>query len=215
MSRMVLHWSPRSPYVRRVMVAAHEKGLAEAFDRKRTLVSTFFGAPDDLAPDNPLGKIPALVLPGGTSLYDSRVICMYFDSIGPTGPALYPDTGTAKYIALRDEALGIGLTDQLIMLIVERNRDPKLRSEDLRGVLAAKCQATIAGMARLAPALRARAFDIGHLSFGCALAYADFRFPELEWRRREAELARWYDEIAERPSFRITTFVDEDSGPKN
>lgn len=213
MTRMVLHWSPRSPYVRRVMVAAHEKGLADAFDRKRTLVSTFFGAPDDIKPDNPLGKIPTLVLPGGTALYDSRVICMYFDSIGQ-GPALYPDIGTTKFIAMRDEALGIGLTDQLIMLIVERNREPQLRSEELKNIFIAKCRETISGMAALVPELRARDFDIGHLSIGCALAYADFRFPELEWRQREIELARWYDEMAERPSFKITAFVDEDTGPK-
>lgn len=214
MSAMVLHWSPRSPYVRRVMVAAHEKGLAESFEKKRTLVSNFFFNAD-IIPDNPLGKIPALVLPDGMVLYDSRVICMYFDSIGRRGPRLYPTTGTAHFIALRNEALGIGHTDLLITLIVERNRAPELRSEEMRQVIMQKCQTSLAGMAIELPALRARPFDIGHLSIGCALAYTDFRFHELNWRKNQPELAAWYDTLATRPSFSATAFVDEDSGPKN
>jgi glutathione S-transferase len=215
MSRMVLHWSPRSPYVRRVMVTAHEKGLADAFDRTRTLVSTFFIAPDELVADNGLGKIPTLILPDGTAIHDSRVICQYFDDNGTRGPRLYPASGIEKYVALSDESLGVGLTDQMIMLVVERNREPQFRSEELKQTLIAKCQATMAGMTKRLPALRARPFDIGHLSIGCGIAYADFRGQELGWRKREPLLARWYDELCERPSFAITKFVDEDSGPKN
>lgn len=215
MTGMVLHWSPRSPYVRRVMVAAHEKGLADAFERKRTLVSNFFDPPPEITADNPMGKIPTLVLPDGMVLYDSRVICMYFDSIGRLGPRLYPASGTAHFLALRNEALGIGLTDLLITLIVERNREEKLRSEEMRRIIIQKCQNALAGMTQELPALKARPFDIGHLSIGCALAYTDFRFHELNWRKREPHLAAWYDTIAARPSFSATAFVDEASGPKN
>lgn len=216
MTGMVLHWSPRSPYVRRVMVAAHEKGLADAFERKRTLVSNFLDPPPEIVADNPLGKIPALVLPDGTVLYDSRVICMYFDSIGRLGPRLYPAPGTpAHFPALRDEALGIGFTDLLITLIVERNREEKLRSEEMRRIIVQKCHNALSGMTKGLPALKERSFDIGHLSIGCALAYADFRFHELNWRKREPHLAAWYDTMAARPSFSATAFVDEDSGPKN
>lgn len=214
MTGMVLHWSPRSPYVRRVMVAAYEKGLENDLEKKRTLVSNFFFNAEIIA-DNPLGKIPTLVLPDGMVLYDSRVICMYLDSIGRRGPRLYPASGSAHFLALRNEALGIGLTDLLITLIVERNREEKQRSEEMRKVIAQKCQTSLAGMTAELPALRARPFDIGHLSIGCALAYTDFRFPELEWRKREPELAAWYDTLAARPSFAATAFVDEDSGPKN
>lgn len=216
MTGMVLHWSPRSPYVRRVMVAAHEKGLADSFERKRTLVSNFFEPPPEIVADNPMGKIPTLVLPDGMVLYDSRVICMYFDSIGRLGPRLYPAPGTtAQFLALRNEALGIGFTDLLITLIVERNREEKLRSEEMRKIIIQKCHNSLAGMAQELPALKERPFDIGHLSIGCALAYADFRFHELNWRKNQPYLAGWYDTIAARPSFSATAFVDEDSGPKN
>ena len=103
----------------------------------------------------------------------------------------------------------------LITLIVERNREEKLRSEEMRRIIIQKCQNSLAGMTKGLPALKERPFDIGHLSIGCALAYADFRFHELNWRKNQPYLAAWYDTVAARPSFSATAFVDEDSGPKN
>lgn len=73
---MQLHWSPRSPYVRKVMIAAHEMGLADRLECVRTVVG---GTAPHLAlmRDNPLGKIPTLVLPDGTAIYDLPVIIEY------------------------------------------------------------------------------------------------------------------------------------------
>jgi glutathione S-transferase len=34
--RMKLHWSPRSPFVRKVMIVAHELGLVDRLDCVRT-----------------------------------------------------------------------------------------------------------------------------------------------------------------------------------
>jgi glutathione S-transferase len=67
---MKLHWSPRSPYVRKVMIVAHELGLADRIETVRTVVG---GMTPHLAlmRDNPLGKIPTLVLEDDTVLYDS------------------------------------------------------------------------------------------------------------------------------------------------
>lgn len=35
---MKLHWSPRSPFVRKVMIAAHERGIANRVELVRTVV---------------------------------------------------------------------------------------------------------------------------------------------------------------------------------
>ncbi|WP_204313808.1 glutathione S-transferase N-terminal domain-containing protein, partial [Raoultella planticola] len=75
---MKLHWSPRSPFVRKVMVAANELGLQDRFERVRTVVA--MTTPNlALLPDNPLSKIPTLVLDDGQRLYDSLTICEYLD----------------------------------------------------------------------------------------------------------------------------------------
>jgi glutathione S-transferase len=77
---MKLHWSPRSPFVRKVMIAAHETGQLEQLSCTRTVVA--MTQPNaDLLPDNPLSKIPTLVLEDGSPLYDSLVICEYLDSL--------------------------------------------------------------------------------------------------------------------------------------
>jgi hypothetical protein len=73
---MKLYWSSRSPLVRKVMIAAHEVGIADRIRTQRVVVAPN-GPNIEVMQDNPLGKIPTLVFDDGTSLYDSRVICEY------------------------------------------------------------------------------------------------------------------------------------------
>ena len=77
---MKLHWSPRSPFVRKVMIVAHERGLAGRITCMRT-VAAMTKPHAELMKDNPLSKIPTLVLDDGTVLYDSPVICEYLDAL--------------------------------------------------------------------------------------------------------------------------------------
>ena len=67
---MKLHWSPRSPFVRKVMIVAHEVGVADRIQCVRTVAAMMKPHPE-LMIDNPLSKIPTLVLDDGTVLYDS------------------------------------------------------------------------------------------------------------------------------------------------
>jgi len=73
---MQLFFSAASPYVRKVMVTAHEKGLA---DRIELLPSAASPVKRDktIVARNPSGKVPTLLLEDGRALYDSRVICAY------------------------------------------------------------------------------------------------------------------------------------------
>src|SRR5262245_54583843 len=117
---MKLHWSPRSPFVRKVMIVAHETGLVD----RLTLVRTVAAATrphTDLMRDNPLSKIPTLVLDNGTALYDSPVICEYLDRLH-AGPALFPRDLAARMTALRRQALGDGFLDFLLLWRDERAR---------------------------------------------------------------------------------------------
>src|SRR5262245_41396748 len=115
---MKLHWSPRSPFVRKVMIAAHELGLVERITCVRTVA-----APTRphaaLMEVNPLSKIPTLVLDDGTVLYDSPVICEYLDSLHG-GHKLVPADGMERMVALRRQALGDGFLDFLLLLRNER-----------------------------------------------------------------------------------------------
>ncbi len=78
--RMLLHWSPRSPYVRKVLIMAHEVGIADRIDTVRTIVAA--AEPNvELMKENPQSRLPTLRLADGTVIYDSVVICEYFDTL--------------------------------------------------------------------------------------------------------------------------------------
>ena len=98
---MKLHWSPRSPFVRKVMVVAHDIGVADRIECVRTVAAMMKPHPD-LMLDNPLSKIPTLVLDDGTIIYDSPVICEYLDQLH-AGPRLVP----ASLPALDADALDL------------------------------------------------------------------------------------------------------------
>jgi glutathione S-transferase len=120
---MKLHWSPKSPYVRKVMVCAHELGLVPRLQLVRS-VAAMLKPNEQLMQDNPLSKIPTLVLDNGLVLLDSVVICEYLNDLAQ-GP-LFPPQGMPKWQALRWHALANGLLDALILWRNERERDAPL-----------------------------------------------------------------------------------------
>jgi glutathione S-transferase len=107
--------------VRKVMVAVHELGVADRISTVRTVVAMDKVAPE-LLPDNPLGKIPTLVLEDGTILYDSAVIIEYLDSL-VGGGRMIPAGGAARFLELRRHALAIGFLDLLILWRAERAKE--------------------------------------------------------------------------------------------
>ena len=96
---MKLLWSSRSPFVRKVMVAAHEVGVAGRLATERVVVAADKPNPGVMAL-NPLNKIPTLVLDDGAVLFDSRVIAEYLDTLHD-GPKLFPAEPAARWRALR------------------------------------------------------------------------------------------------------------------
>ena len=205
--RLKLHWSPRSPFVRKVMIAAHELGLSDRLDCVRTVVAA--ARPNhDLLRDNPLSKLPTLVLPEGTAIYDSPVICEYLDGLH-AGPKLFPGDPDARLTALRRQALGDGMMDVLLLWLTERNRPAPQQSDPLIAAFRVKLAASLDALEREADALAATPFGIGHIAIGCALSYLDFRFAAEQWRTGHPRLAAWHAGFAARPSSRENEAVDE------
>lgn len=204
---MKLFWSSRSPFVRKVMVFAHECGLAGRIECERTVVA--MTRPNaELLKINPTGKIPTLLLDDGTALYDSTVICEYLDGLHG-GAKLFPPAGPARWNALRCHALGSNLLDNLMLWRNEMLRPAAQQSPETLAAFELKVRNAIAALDREAAALTADAVGIGHVAIACALGYADFRFGELGWRSNNGHIARWYDTFALRPSMTATAHVDQ------
>jgi glutathione S-transferase len=196
---MRLHWSPKSPYVRKVMVCAHELGLLDRLELMRSVAA--MRTPNArLMQDNPLSKIPTLVLDDGTALFDSAVICEYLDDLA--SGSLFPRQGAAKWQALRWQAFGDGLLDALILWRNERERDLPLAA--LIEAFELKTRASLKQLDDEARSLGAAPLSVGHIAVGCALGYLDYRFDDFGWRGMAPRLADWHAGIGSRPSFRST-----------
>lgn len=195
---MKLHWSPKSPFVRKVMIAAHETGLADRLNLVRSPVA-MNAANLELMRDNPLNKLPTLVLDDGSALYDSLVICSYFDELHD-GPRLIPVSGEPRWRALQRHALGTGFLDLLILLRNERDRPDGARSQPHLDAFAVKVDATLEHLAANPPASSEGQLDLVQITFGCVFGYLDFRFAGLPWRERHPVLADWSAWFNARPS---------------
>ncbi|QQO19114.1 glutathione S-transferase family protein [Bradyrhizobium diazoefficiens] len=200
---MKLHWSPRSPYVRKVTVCIHELGLLPKLELVRS-VAAMLSPNERLMEDNPLSKIPTLKLDNGFALFDSAVICEYLDDIAQG--SLFPKTNSDKWQALRWQAFGDGLLDALILWRNEREREAPLPA--LISAFQLKTKASLNQLDDEAQALIELPFSIGHITVGCALGYLDYRFGTLAWRKSAPRLAEWYADLCKRPSFAATEPVD-------
>ena len=197
---MQLFDNPASPYCRKVMVLLHEAGRVDEVETAFAFGSTVNSEQMPTAV-NPLGKIPTLVRDDGPALYDSRVICRYFDA--KYGLGLYPEADPWEVLTL--EATGDGIMDAALAMVYEG----RTRPEEMQ--YAPVVEGHWAKVARALDVLNARwmghlagRMDIGHVAVGCALGYLDFRHEGRNWRKGHDALAEWYAEFLQRPSMQAT-----------
>jgi glutathione S-transferase len=200
-----LRFSATSPYVRKVMVLAHERGLVERIEKIPTTVLPTTPN-EEMQRDVPLLKVPALTTDEGDTLFDSRVICEYLDGLHG-GEKVLPRSGRARFEALRLQALADGILDAAILTRYETSLRPKAlrwsawidgQLRKIRGGLTALDQEAGGFGDRL---------TIGTIAAGCALGYLDFRFAGENWRQTNPALARWYAAFSQRPSMQATVPV--------
>jgi glutathione S-transferase len=197
---MKLRYSPASPYVRKVMIVAHEGSLADHIEKVTTAVLPV-KANDELKAENPLVKVPSLTTDDGEILYDSPVICEYLDGLHKA-TKMFPAAGPARWTALRRQALGDGMLDAAILTRYETGVRPKELqwAEWIEGQM----RKVRGGLDALERERLDGPFDIGTLTIACVLGYLDFRFATEEWRKTRPNLAGWFAEIARRPSMKAT-----------
>ena len=190
-----------SPYVRKVRAVMAEKKLDYQFVQENV-----WAPQTSISASNPLGKVPCLVMEGGEALFDSRVIVEYMDTLSPVGK-LIPALGRERAEVKTWEALADGLMDAAILARLEATWDGRKDSERCQAWIErqlGKVQASVAAFSR---GLADKPYCVGiHLTLadiavGCALGYLDFRFPDIDWRRDHANLARLQDKLMLRQSF--------------
>lgn len=189
---LVLRSSAPSPFGRKVKIAASVLGLS---DQIKIEDANTADPADSLRGQNPLGKIPALVLENGDVLYDSRVIVEYLDHLAGGGKIL--PLGEDRFPVLRLQALANGLMDAGILQVYEKRfRPEEKRFDDWLSYQAAKVERGLTYLEANVPQAIANEADLdaGTIALACALGYLDLRFAG-EWRASYPKLASWADGV--------------------
>jgi glutathione S-transferase len=197
---MILRSAMPSPFGRKVKIAASLLGLN---DRIEIVAADTNNASDNLRQQNPLGKIPILVLDDGHTLFDSRVISEYLDHVAGGG-RIIPRDSDARFAALRLQALCDGLMDASILQVYEvRFRPEGVRHQPWIDYQADKVTRTLASLEAEPQALDPLP-HVGQIALACALGYRDFRFAGT-WRADHPKLVQWLDRFAAQvPAFEAT-----------
>ena len=198
---MKLIASLTSPYARKVRIALAEKKIEYDLIEEspwvaQTTVSTY----------NPLGKVPVFVLDDGTTLFDSRVIVEYLDTVSPVS-RLIPEPNRQRIVVKRWEALADGICDAAAAIVLENKRPARQQSKDW---LERQRRKVDLGLKEFASELgdktwcNGEAYSLADIATGCALGYLDLRHAAIDWRAAYPNLVKLAEKLAKRPSFAET-----------
>ena len=204
---MKLYWTPASPFVRKVMVTAHELGLSDRIEIVKTIwphqwaTHTIAFDPPDFVVANPIGRIPTLLTDSGIALPESNLICRHLNA--KAGGGLIPRDADPDLPLLRLWALGDGALEAMIARRAETLRTLPERSDDFIGKQKDRifrCFDTF----DLSLLESSSNLTIAHITVAVACGYMDFRYPSDNWRENRARLAAWYQAFSSRPSLEKT-----------
>jgi len=198
---MKLIGSLTSPYVRKTRIVLAEKHVGYDFELESPWSA------DTHVPDcNPLEKVPVLIMDDGTSLFDSRVIVDYLDSMSPVS-RLIPEAGRRRIMVKRWEALADGICDAAAAIFLERKRDA---SQQNAGWIDRQQKKVRRGLEAAAHELGNKkwcdgnTYTLADIALGCALGYLAFRFSEMEWRDAFPNLVELSNRLEKRVPFMET-----------
>ena len=194
---MKLLISPTSPFARKARILILEKGLSCDF----APAAPFDDDPQVLAV-NRLRKIPVLLADDGAAIFDSPVICDYLDALGDS-PRFVPPAAAARAAVKTREALADGAMESIAAVIMAKRVAPAMSDAAWENWLLDKARGAFSQFAETPPT-GDNWRDLGDVALFCALDFALFRRPDLDWRTAHPELAAWFDRVNARDAARQT-----------
>ncbi|MBY0579874.1 MAG: glutathione S-transferase [Burkholderiales bacterium] len=198
---MKLLGSLTSPFVRKVRIVLAEKRVDHEF-----AIDSPWLEGTQVGHFNPLGKVPVLVLDDGDSLFDSRVIVEYLDTLTPVA-RLIPELARARIQVKRWEALADGICDAAALAVMEKRRPEEKQSGDW---IERQKKKIDHGLQFLAlelgekPWCVADTYSLADIAVGCCLGYLGFRYPEMSWREDYPNLSKLDEKLMKRTAFSDT-----------
>lgn len=201
--QFVLRSTLTSPFGRKVRMAIAVLGLS---DRITIVAADTLDENNSLRRQNPLGKLPCLLLADGTPIYGSGVIVEFLQELAGV-ETLVQTRGLARYRALTKVTLADGIADAALLMVYEgRFRDPDAFSERWLKHQREKIARALAAMALDLP--DPAISDLTAIALSCALGYLDWRKP-VQWRDDHPRVAAWLAEFSKHePAFERTRAPD-------
>ena len=207
---MKLLYQTHSPFARKVLVLAHEAGIADRLEVVHHETSPTNRNAEVFAA-NPLGKVPVLILDDGYALFDSTVICDHLDGLHGKPPFI-PASGRARLAALRLQSIAQGICEAGIVVRHETVRRPQpyrypaMRDGQIDKLMASYdfLEADRTAVWLDDPGVE-DGFDLGQIALATALSWIVFRdLPAFEPGR--PRLSLWYRTVSRRKSMLATQY---------
>jgi glutathione S-transferase len=190
-----------SPYARKARVVLAEKKIDFEW-----VIDSPNDADSQVPRYNPLARVPVLVLDDDSAIFDSPVIVEYLDNLAPNNK-LFPAPNRERIEVKRWEALADGLLDAAVAIRIESLRPKNQRSASVMQRERDVIDRALTAMSRDLGEKHwcmGTPFTFADVAAGCALGYLDFRFPDIDWRERHANLAKLHEQLLQRPAFADT-----------
>jgi len=196
---LILRSTLTSPYGRKVRMAMDILGLSA---RIKIIPANTLDEADTLRQQNPLGKMPCLLLPDGSAVYDSRVIVEYLQDLAGSD-RLLPLRGAERFRTLTMATLADGIADAALLMVYEsRFRPPEHMSQTWLDHQRGKITRALSVFEQSPP--DGNPSTLATIALACALGYLDWRKP-MAWRPDHPQLTQWLARYAEQePSFSRT-----------
>lgn len=204
--KLRLLWSPRSPFVRKVMIWAHELGVVGQLELVRAVANPLGEPNPEIMTHNPLGQIPTLLTGSGQPVLGSAHICNWLSSYA-SGDELRRDEQEESWQVLAD-----GMTSNLLQIRLLHMASSEANAALLVS-LKSKVRACLEYFDRACANLDRASMGMGQVSLVCALGQLDFRFPHCGWRPAFPTLAHWHTAQATRPSVAANPIIDDQNTP--
>jgi glutathione S-transferase len=199
----VLRSTATSPFGRKARMAIDALGLT---GRVTVKPADPLDENDTLRRQNPLGKMPCLVMADGSTIYDSSIIVEFLQDVAGTD-RLLPLRGPARFKALTQARLADGIMDASILVVYENRFRPDSppsarwldhqRGKIMRGLAAFEASPP-----------DPEKTDVVSIGLACALGYLDWR-KQVDWRPAFPGLVTWLERYsAHEPAFERTRAKD-------
>ncbi|EJN34332.1 glutathione S-transferase family protein [Pseudomonas sp. GM80] len=198
---MQLFINDSSPYSRVVRVAVLEKGLHDD-------IQLFWADPwahnSPTIEFNPASRLPVLVTPEGIGISESLLIVQYLDSMSAQQP-LMPKENLAH--ALHFAGLGQGLMEAAFTSVITKKFERNVSADSFLALRRDNViKRTLSALDGEVGSREKDRFTIGEIIVWVALAYIEFRLPDINWKEKCPSLHEFFERFSARDSFTSTPF---------